>query len=127
MREFLKTIYGESMRPFEAVLVWLYILGAVGFAIDRDDPSGDMRLLFAAMHWTGWAVVALIMSGMRLAILVLDKTPMWAKKTVAILGVVFWSMLFASNLANPVNLAFGLMFAVLSMIEGWIFSRAASE
>lgn len=130
----LRYIYWDSTRPIRLITVLLYPLAAAGLYLSWQGKASDVHFMFHLVpgvpdycHAWAWGLVVSYIFIARVVGLFFWKGLVWTRRTTPMLGVIFWSMLLASNLHDPNTLAFGTLYGVAALIEAWILSRAWLE
>ena len=123
----LYSIYWDSTRPMRLVTILLYPLAAFGIYLSHIAADTDADLMLHIAPWWVWALMVGYVFTARVVGLFFWHGIVATRKTTPIVGVIFWSMLLASNLTHPDTLAFGTLYGVAAIIEGWILSRAWLE
>ena len=123
----LRSMYWDSIRPIKFLTMLLYPLAALGMWLDNRDVHGDQHLLFEIAPWWAWSLGLTYIFIARFVGIFFWEGLTVTRRTTPILGVFFWSMMLASNLQHPETLAFGTLYGVAALLEGWILSRAWME
>jgi hypothetical protein len=123
----LTSIYWDSTRPLKLLTLFLYPLAAFGMYLSSFNENGDTHLLMRLAPWWVWALMVSYVWCARLVWLIWWEGLKWTRRTTPFFGICFWSFLLASNLQRPETLAFGTMYGICALLEGWILSRAWME
>lgn len=130
----LRHIYWESTAPIRLLTILMYPLAMLGLYYSYLSDASDMEWAFHLLsgvpeycHALFWGLWVLYIWIARLVGVFVFKGWKWTLRTTPMLGVIFWSMLLASNLHDTATLAFGTLFGVCALIETWILSRAWLE
>lgn len=129
----VRSLYWDSLRPLKVITLLMYPLAALGLYWSWAKDMADARLMFTLVdapdycHLWVWSFAIAYVAVARFIGLFVWHGNAFTARTTPIVGVVFWSMLAASNFAIPSQLAFGPMFLIPACMEGWILSRAWME
>lgn len=136
MRHFLSLlvgVYRSDIRALKALTLVLYPLSAIGIYFSWRDHATDTALMFSVVnapdycHALFWGVAVMFLTVSRFVGLFVWQGTYWTRRLTPVIGVVFWSLLLGSNLADRGTLVFGFMFVVPALMETWIVSRAWQE
>ena len=123
----LRSIFWDSTRPVKFLTLFLYPLASIGMYLAHLMKDGDASLMLGFLPWWAWSVVALYISVARFVGLFFWFGIPATRRTTPILGVIFWSMLLASAIEHIDTFAFGTLYGVCALLEGWLLSRAWME
>lgn len=135
MKPILKTLhhlYWDSTGPTRFLTLFLYPLAAFGLARAYIVDAPDTTWMFHLFNVFGvpklvqacvWGTLVLYIWIARFVGLFSIFTFTWALRTTPLLGCSFWLALLTSNMFSDNNIAFGLMYGVVAILEAWVLSR----
>lgn len=124
LKETLASMYFDNTRPTRFIMMWSYLVCAFGMVAGVFETDRDLAVLFSIAPGWFWAVLCLLMTASRaIGIFVKDQATYLTKRLTPIIGIVFWSAMFAAGVhAEPTGME--MLFVVCAAVEVWILSRA---
>lgn len=118
-------VLGQDMRPVKLITIPLTFLASVGIYMQYATGStGDFDLLFHLEPWWFWSVLFSFVGVSRFVGIFVWAGTMWTRRVTPVVGIVLWSMMFASSdIASPAE-GMGLLYLIPLGMETWILGRA---
>ena len=122
-RETLASMFFDSTRPTRFIMLLAYFVCGIGLAAGSFGKDADLRLMFDIAPVWAWVSICGVLTGLRfLGLFMQEKVTYLTRRATPILGIMFWSTLFAAGAHNePTGLE--VLFCVCAWTEVWILAR----
>ena len=128
----LRHSYWDETRPIRILTILVYPLALLGLYWSWKDGASDVEWMFHLLTHKGvpeychvlfWGSLVTYVWIARIVGVFIFEGWKWTLRTTPMLGIIFWSMLLASNLHDMSTLAFGTLYGVVALLETWLLSR----
>jgi hypothetical protein len=124
IKETLLSMYFDSTHPTRFIMLWAYFVCGLGMVSGSFDTDKDLEVLFSIAPAWFWATLCVTLTASRfIGIFLNNQATYITKRLTPIIGIVFWSAMFAAGVhAEPTGME--MLFVVCAWVEVWILSRA---
>jgi chromate transport protein ChrA len=123
MADIAEIVLVDSVRPVKLATIPLMILALIGLFVQAHDSSQhDMLYLFSFAPWYCWAGLFIYTLVMRFLGLFYWPVANQLKPSTAVIGIVLWSMIFASGVSGVFS-GMEVLYLIPAFLETWILAR----
>lgn len=123
MADLAEIVLVDSVRPVKLATLPLMILALIGLVVQAHDGSQhDMLYLFSIAPWFCWAALFVYTFLMRFLGLFYWPFANVLKPSTAVIGIVLWSMIFASGVSGVFS-GMEVLYLIPAFLETWILAR----